>query len=117
MDDKLVTTEKIMDYFTEKVSQKEPIAPYLWLEGALKLSVLIGEDQNKLFNLNQKVAQGKETRIRNGENVSRARSFVETTDEYVEACKLKAKIERAWEFIKCAKLYSRLSQDEMRGQL
>lgn len=106
-----------MDEMNEKVSQNLPVSPHDWLHAALKISVLIGDDQNKLFDINQMIAREKETRIKNGENVSRAKAFVECLDAYKDACKLKAKVERAYEFIKCAKLYSRLSADEIRGQL
>lgn len=111
----LVTADSIMEWFTEQIAQKNPIDPNLFLEGALKLSVLLQSEQETLFMMEQVVARMKESLIQSGKTVAYAKTVIEATDEYRKCRVQKAKIERAIEFIRISKQYSRTASDLMKS--
>lgn len=112
----LVTTDKIIDWITEQVENKQPIDPHLWLEASMKLNVLLQTEQEKLFELEQVVALAKAMHLEQGKSVGYAKTMIESTDQYKLARKQKAKIDRVIEFIRLSKLYSRISQEIMTSQ-
>lgn len=109
------TADSIMSWFTEQVENKLPIDPHLWLEGSMKLSVLLQSEQEKLFAMEQGVAQLRKILLEDGKTVAYAKTMIEASDEYREARKQKAKIDRGTEFIRLAKLYSRTASDLMKN--
>ena len=117
MENTLVTTEIIINYLKEAVENKQPIPPGLWIDSAVKLNILLGEEQELLFKLQQKVAQSKIEFLNEDDkrNVSKAKMMVEASEEYREAKNQQAKIDRIVEFIRLAKVQSRISEDEKRG--
>ena len=115
MAQELVTTQTILAYLQEQVEQKIQMSPSTWIDASLKLAVLVGDENDKLFNLQQTVAQLRVDYIKQGENVSKAKALVEATDEYREAHIQKAKIEQIWEFVRIAKLRARITMEELKG--
>lgn len=111
----LVTVDTITGWIKEQVENKQPINPSLWVEASMKLNVLLGDEQNKLFDIQQQVADLRKLRIESGDTVSKAKVYIEATNEYKDMCKQRAKIERAVEMIRIAKLMSRMSLDEIRS--
>jgi hypothetical protein len=111
----LSTADSIMGWFTEQVQEKQPIDPHNWLEGAIKLSVLLQGEQEKLIIKEQEVAQLRKLLLEDGKTVAYAKTMIEASNEYAEARKLKAKIDRGTEFIRLCKLYSRTSSDLMKS--
>lgn len=111
----LVSVNSILDYFQEQVAQNLPVSPSRWIDGALKLAVLLGEQNDKLFELHQKVAQLRADHIEKGESVAKAKALVEALDAYKEYCKQKARIEQIYEFIRLSKLRSRISLEEYKA--
>lgn len=111
----LITIETITGWLTEQVKSKSPIDPGTWVDAAAKINMLLQDEQEKLFEMEQEVAKIRNIAIESGETVSRAKSRVEATDEYKNARKQKAKIERAIEAIRISKLQARMSSDIMRG--
>lgn len=117
----LVTTDKIIDYLQTKVENKEPIHASVWLDAAQKLNILIGDEHDKLYDLQQKVANLKVKfyeDVKEGEkpNVSKAKMYVEASEEYKELHKQKAKIGSIEEFIRIAKIQARLKDTEYGNQ-
>jgi hypothetical protein len=117
MDQELVTTDLILGWLKETVENKLPISPHTWVDAALKLNVLVGDEHDKLFNLQQQVAQIKLTFLKEDEkkNVSAAKMRTEASDTYREMRMQEGKIKQIEEFIRIAKLQARLKDSEMRG--
>ena len=111
----IVTIERIMGYFQEAVEKKEPMSPSLWVDAAGKLTVLLGDENDKLFDMQQEVAQLKVTRIGLGDSVAKAEATIRATDSYKYFCKQKARIEQVLEFIRVAKLRARITETEFKG--
>lgn len=121
MSKELVTTDTIIDFLQERVENKEPIHASIWLDAAQKLNILIGDEHDLLFDLQQQVANMKVRYyedIKEGEkpNVSKAKMYIETSDVYREMNKQKAKISRIEEFIRIAKIQARLKDTEYGNQ-
>ena len=117
LDDKLVTVDTIVDFLKEKTENKIPISPSLWVDAAEKINVLLEDDQKKLFDLQQKVAQSKLAFLAEDpkRNVSKARIEVEASDVYREMQIQKAKIGRHQELIRIAKLQARINDTTFKG--
>jgi hypothetical protein len=116
MDDTLVTCDLILGWVSDQVKQKNPIDPALWLEIALKLNALLQDEHEKLFDLEQKVAQLRNGYLNAGQTSAFAKSQIEATDEMRQAKKQKAKIQGIIETIRLAKANSRTARDVMGGQ-
>ena len=117
----LVTTDSIIKYLQEKVEKKEPLHASVWLDSAQKLNILIGDEHDKLFDLQQKVALLKIQYYENAlegqkPNVSRAKMYVEATDQYKQMQAVKAKILAIEEFIRIAKIQAKLKDTEYGNQ-
>lgn len=111
----LVTVDSIIAWFTEQVEQKNPIDPSTWVDGAQKLNVLIQGEQEKLFDMEQDVAKLRNLLLDSDESVAHAKSRIEATEEYKNARKQKAKVDRVIEMIRIAKLQSRTASEMLRG--
>lgn len=111
----LVTSDAIIDWFKEQVEHKHPIAPSVWIDAAVKLNVLSGDEVKKFAELHQAVANLRKVILTSGETVSKAKVLVESTEEYKELLKQKAKLEMIKEMIRLAKQMSRMSLDEIKG--
>lgn len=113
----LVTVDTIIDFLKEQVEQKLPLSPSVWLDAAMKLNVLLADEHDILFDLQQKVANKRVDVLQEDEkgNVSRAKMYVEASDEYRDMNKQKAKIERIEEFIRLSKVQARMKDNEFRG--
>ena len=113
----IVSVNSILSYLQEQVEQKIPLAPSIWVDASAKLAVLLGDENDKLFDLQQKVAQIRVEHIQAGDgmSVSRARAITEATNEYKEFHKQKARVEQIAEFIRIAKLRARITETEYKS--
>lgn len=111
----LVTCDLILDWLRECVEQKKMIDAHTWVDSAQKLNILISDEHDKLFELQQKVSDFKLNFITNGKSVAMAKIAVETTDMFKNMQKQKAKIEKIEEMIRIAKLQARLKDNEHRN--
>ena len=111
-----VTVDVILETLQEWVEGKHPIGASVWLDACAKLVVLLGDDQNDLFLMEQKIAQKKLELIEKGASVAKAKVVIEGLDEYVEARKIEAKIDRVVELIRISKLQARMSDDNLHSQ-
>jgi hypothetical protein len=107
--------DTILKWFKETVEAKQPIPPTKWIEAGEFLNILIGEENDKLCELEQKVAEEKLGLMLNSGSVAEAKMKVEATNIYKEAKRQKNKIAQIIEFIRLAKLHARIYSDELRG--
>lgn len=107
----LNTVDSILGVLEKWSEQKIPIDVHQWLSACAKLVVLLGDEQDKLFDLEQKLAQLKLKYIEGGSSVAKAKVEIEGTDLFVEARKLEAKIDRVTELVRISKLQARMSSD------
>lgn len=114
MDDKLSTTDSIIQWFKSSVENRDSIAPAYWLEAGLRLNLLREDDDVKLIDSKQVVAQKRIKLLEEGMNATQAKMHVEGSDEYKTMLAQSAKVVRIEEFIRLSKLYSRLKNEEMR---
>ncbi len=112
----MITTDTILNAMKSWVANKQIQSPSTWLDGALKLNVLIGEEHDKLFELESKVAQRK-LEVLEAQNcpVARANLIIEAEPIYKEYRRQKARIDQINEFIKIAKKQATLKSEEMKG--
>lgn len=111
-----VTVEKITEWLTAQVQAKNPLGPDVWCDAAAKINVLLQEEQEKQFLMEQDVAKLRGLLLDAGETVAKARTRIEATDEYRKARNQKAKVERALELIRIAKIQSRMASGMLNGQ-
>src|SRR3990167_3170274 len=109
------TIDTIIASLRETVEKKEVVHPSWWIEAAEMLNLLLGDDQDKLFGLQQEIAQQRYEILKSQtkRNVSEVNLIVESTDKFKEMRILEAKIKRIQEQIKIAKVHARLASDEL----
>lgn len=83
----------------------------------MKLNVLVQEEQEKLYELDQEVARGRNILLESDMPYNKAKSKLEESEVYKNARKQKAKVERIISFISIAKAHSRMSAEMLRNQL
>ena len=110
-----VTVDSVLTHLKRCVEDKVPVGPEVWLKGAQTLIVLLGDEHDKLFTLQQKIAQVKCVALEAGKSAAHAKIAAEAMDEYRKMQTLKAKIDGVIEMVRIAKLQSRLKSDEMKS--
>ncbi len=101
-----ITADIILNEMKKRVEDKTAqFNAGFWVECAQKLNLLLGDEQNNLFNLQQEVAKLKLMWFDSQEkkNVSETKLRVEATEQYKEMRKQEAKCRRIEEFIRIAK--------------
>lgn len=106
-----ITSDTIIEYLKEAVEQKKNLNPNIWIDAALKLNLLLGDDIAVLYDLQKKVAEIKLNFLSQSEkrNVSEAKMRVETTEEYREMKLQESKCKRIEEFIRLAKIQAKVN--------
>ena len=107
-----VTTDIIIDRLTAWVESKTPISASTWVDAAAKLTLLLSEEHDKLFSLQQTIAKMKVEYLDDGKSSAEAKTRVEATDTYRYFLSQKAKIERIEEQVRLAKVQARLKDNE-----
>jgi hypothetical protein len=109
------TCNSIIDYFNNAVREKEMIGPHRWMEAALFLNSLIGEEHDKYFEAEQQCARFKAALISDGDSVASATAKLEAEDIYRTMRRQKAFISQVEEFVRLAKKQATLKDNEMLG--
>lgn len=99
----LITIDTIMDYFQKAVEEKTPISPSLWLDGAIKVTALLGNLDDELVEAQFATTTLLAGLLDTGVSVSLAKAKMNATEAYKSFLKLKAKRERVEQFIMLAK--------------
>lgn len=116
MSEKKVTVDVILSTLQFWVEDKTPIGAATWLDAAAKLTILVGDVQEELYLLEQKIAQKKLEFIEAGDSVAKAKAKTEALDEFVESKRLSAKIDRVTEIVRISKIQARMSDDNLTNQ-
>lgn len=103
------TCASVLDHLEKCVREKTPLSPHEWIEAAEYLNILRSEPQERLFELQQMVAQIRVECIKNGHNGVNTKAMVEVSDAYREMLSQKAKLERINETILLAKKHATLA--------
>ncbi len=115
MTKELITTETILGFLKDNIEQKISVSPSVYVDAAQKLVVLLSDEHEKLFSIQQKVAQAKAELMSEGSTAANAKIMIEATDDYKNYQLQKAKIGRIEEFIRIAKLQSRIKMEEYKS--
>lgn len=110
----LVTTDTILNWLQTQVEQKLPIDAHKWLDACQKITVLLGDEHDKLFDLQQIVAREKIDWIEKGKSATEAKARIETTETYKKMQKQYARIKQIEEIVRIAKIQARMKDFEMR---
>jgi hypothetical protein len=115
--DNRVTVESILGTMKEWIEQRAVIKPSTWVDASAKLNVLLSDEHDRLCQLEQAVATLKLAYLDadTDHNVSAAKARIEATDAYRLMREQRLLCDRVVEFIRIAKLRSRLIDAEMRG--
>ena len=112
----VITTDLILGDLKKWVEEKIPVDAHKWLDAAQKLTALMGDEHDRLFEMQREIADMKVQFIEGGATVAKANLLVERLNEYTRMQQQRAKIERVEEMVRIAKLQARMKDTEMRGQ-
>lgn len=107
------TCTSIMAGFDKAVSERQPIPPAKWLEGAMYLNALVSEEDDKLFELERRCAEYEASFLEEGQTAAYASKMLKREELYYEMQKQKAFIKRIEEFIRLAKKQASLVDNRM----
>ena len=112
-----ITIDTILDHLQAAIEEKLPLSPYVWVDGASKLNVLLGSEHDAYCELESAVASLQLAFLDADEkrNVSAAKAKVKAHPVYMAMRKSELKIKRVEEFIRLAKLKGRLLDTERRS--
>ena len=111
-----ITVDTILDWLKSQVESKNPVSPHLYIEAAQKLVVLVGDEQDKLFDLQHLIAELKSNLIVEAKtSVAESKVRIEAQKVYTDMLKQKSKVERVFEMIKIAKIRARMQEEEIRA--
>lgn len=105
------TARSIMDRLQSMAEQPGSVDPHTWLQGAMKLRVLIQTEQEILVDMERKVQELKATYLSEGDSASAAKIKTETSDLYVATKKQEVFIKTALDTILLAKKYATTESD------
>jgi len=117
MDTQINSFQKIIDRFRELALRNEVVDPSQWMNGAMKLNVLLEQEVEKLIELEFVVAQKRKELLEKGNNATYTKMMIEASEEYREVQIKKAQIKNASEIVLLAKKYAQLASDQMRSGL
>lgn len=110
------TADDILAVLETWAAEKQVIDSHQLLDAATKLTLLLGDEANELFLLEQNIAKEKVKFLEAGKSVAYANLQVAASQHYLEAKVKAAKIKRIEEMVRLAKLRSRLADNEYRAQ-
>lgn len=109
------TARSIMEKLQKMAEQPGIVDANTWLNGAMKLRVLIQAEQEKLIDMERQVQELKATYLSEGDSAASAKIKTETSDIYVEARKQEVFIKTALDTILLAKKYATVETDIYRA--
>lgn len=109
------TVDTILESLETMVRERQPIDSMTWMAAALDLTILMGDEHEKLYTLQSELNQYRASLIGDGKSVAHARAMTEAHELYKIMMIQKAKVERVLETIRVAKLQARIASEEMRN--
>ena len=110
------TSQSIMLSLQKMAETPGGTDPHVWLQGALKLRVLLQADQEELVDLERKVQDLKATYLHEGKSATDAKTFTEVSDLFVETRKKEVFIKTCLDTILLAKKFAQTEMDIYRSQ-
>lgn len=111
----MITALTIIETMKKWVEEKHPISPATYLDAGLKLNILRGDLDDRYFQLESELAKQKANLLMKDEmTVAKADAIVKAEDSYKEMRKTQAQIKQLEEFVRLAKKYSSLKDEEYR---
>lgn len=107
------TVDTVLARLEANVVESAILPPTTWIDAALALTALLGQEHEKLFLAQQKLAQKKAEIVESGKSVASSNLTVQGSDEWVWMKMQEAKIGRVEEMIRCAKIRARLADSEL----
>ena len=107
-----VTTDTIVQWLSDSVKNKVQVSPHLILDAAQKLTILIGDEYVKLYELESSLAKMKAAWIAEGDTSAAAKAKVEAEDLWLEMKKQKGKVKQIEEYVRIAKKRATLKDNE-----
>lgn len=104
--------QETIQQLEDLIKNKVPLSPSGWLDIIGRIVVEMGDETDKLYGLQKKIAREKAVIIMAGKSVAEAKTIVEGSDEYEEMQKQKAKCLKIEELIRIGKLQSKLKEGE-----
>lgn len=112
-----ITIQSVIDTFQDWVMSSKVISPDLWMDGALKLNVLLGNEYDLIAELEQRCAIIEGEQLAQGFTSARAKTELKKKPEWLNLQKQKGKIRQVEEFIRLAKKHAQIVSDQMRNSL
>lgn len=109
------TVDDILAVLETWAAEKQVIDAHQLLDAATKLTLLLGDEANELFLLEQQIALEKVTWLEQGKSVAYANLQVAGSQHQLEARVKAAKIKRVEEMVRLAKIRARLADNEYRA--
>lgn len=109
------TVQEVMEYLETIAETNDVVPPQEYVRCATLISLMLQNEQDKLYLMEQEVAKKRAELVMKGETAAYAKIVIEASDEYTEARKQKALVERALEVIKLAKKHAQLVGDMARS--
>lgn len=106
------TCASVIESFNKAVKDRQVIPGSNWIDAALVLNVMIGDEHDILFDLEQQCSKFKAALVSEGNSVAHAKSMLEAEDMYRAAKKQKAFIGQIEEFIRLSKKQATLKDNE-----
>lgn len=100
------TSRSIVTQLQEMAQKPGIIDANTWLTGAMKLRVLLQEEQEKLVDMERAVQMLKASYLAEGDSAASAKIKTETSDLFVEAKKQEVFIKTALDLVLLAKKYA-----------
>lgn len=111
-----VNTDIIIGTMKSWVEERQPISPSKWIDASAKLNIFLGDENNKLYDLEHILANKKFDLLMDPDmKVNKANAIIEATEEYRDYRKQNAKIKQIQEFIRIAKKQATLASEEIKS--
>ncbi len=105
------TLDTIEQQFTEWVENRHAISPHIWMDAAQKINTLLGELDDRCIDAQMDFNRMKSAYMEDGASAAKAKTMAEAENVYMVKCKLEARRDRFVEFIRLAKIRSRISDN------
>ena len=105
------TAQSIFEQLQTMAEQPGVIDANTWLQGAMKLRVLLQGEQEKLVDMERKVQELKAIYLDEGKSATASKILTETSDVFVEARKQEIFIKTALDVVLLAKKYATTEVD------
>lgn len=108
------TAKGIMETLEALARERGVIDWHTWMEGAVKLTALLQEEEEKLAEMEHQLIKMKAAYIEEGKSAIAAKLLVEADDLFLNVLKQRAFIKRCDATINIAKKHATLSADQFK---